>query len=88
MAFAMNKNHWIGVVAGILTTAAFLPQIIQILQSRETKDISLVMYLLSVTGVSIWIYYGFLIEAPPIVIFNAINLILILIILFAKLYWK
>lgn len=88
MAFAMNKNHWIGVVAGILTTAAFLPQIIQILKSRETKDISLVMYLLSVTGVSIWIYYGFLIEAPPIVIFNAINLILILIILFAKLYWK
>ncbi|MHB1605455.1 MAG: SemiSWEET family sugar transporter [Leptospirales bacterium] len=88
MSFSMNKDHWIGVLAGILTTAAFLPQIIQVLKSRETKDISLIMYLLSVTGVSIWTYYGFLIKAPPIVFFNAINLVLILIILFAKLYWK
>jgi MtN3 and saliva related transmembrane protein len=71
-----------------LTTTAFLPQAIQILRSRQTKNISLTMYVMSALGVAIWIYYGLKIESPPLIIFNVINLVLILSILFAKLYWK
>ena len=84
----MNRNHWIGIIAGILTTGAFLPQVAQILKTRNTRSISLAMYLLSSVGVVIWIFYGLKIRAPPIIIFNIINLVLMLIIIGAKLYWK
>ena len=86
--FALNNVHWVGIVAGTLTTAAAVPQIIQILKTRETRNISLTMYVMSVVGVAIWIYYGLQIKSPPIVIFNIINFVLNLIILFAKLCWK
>ncbi|MDA8059261.1 MAG: SemiSWEET family sugar transporter [Leptospirillum sp.] len=84
----MNRNHWIGIIAGILTTGAFLPQVAQILKTRNTRSISLAMYLLSSMGVAIWIFYGLKIRAPPIIIFNIINLVLMLLIIGAKLYWK
>jgi len=88
MSLAIHTVNWVGIVAGTLTTTAFLPQAIQILRSRQTKNISLTMYVMSALGVAIWIYYGLKIESPPLIIFNVINLVLILSILFAKLYWK
>jgi MtN3 and saliva related transmembrane protein len=81
-------THWFGIIAGTLTTAAFVPQVIRILQTKQTNNISLTMYILSAMGVAIWIYYGLQIESLPVVIFNIINLVIILIILVAKLYWK
>lgn len=88
MILGLSKNHWIGIIAGILTTGAFLPQVAQILKTRNTKSISLSMYVLSSVGVVVWIYYGFKINSPPIIIFNAINLAMMLIIMGSKLYWK
>lgn len=88
ISFTLSNVHWVGIVAGTLTTAAFVPQVVQILRSRETRGISLTMYVMSLVGVAIWTYYGVQIKSPPVVIFNVINLVLILIILVAKLYWK
>lgn len=88
MFLGLNKSHWIGIIAGTLTTTAFFPQVVEILRTRNTRGISLTMYALSSVGVAIWIYYGFRINAPPVIIFNSINLVLILIILMAKLTWK
>ncbi|EQD24428.1 MAG: hypothetical protein D084_Lepto4C00439G0009 [Leptospirillum sp. Group IV 'UBA BS'] len=88
MSLSIQTVNGIGIVAGTLTTLAFVPQAVQILRSRQTKNISLTMYVMSAMGVAIWIYYGLKIESPPIIIFNGINLVLVMSILFAKLYWK
>jgi len=88
MHLSLHIDHWVGLLAGVLTTSAFVPQVFQILKSRETENLSLTMYAMSAAGVSIWIYYGFQIHAPSIIIFNALNLVLISMILVAKLYWK
>jgi len=66
----------IGLVAAILTTASFLPQAVMVLQTRKTDGISLAMYLLFTSGVAVWLSYGILIGSAPVIIANAITLVL------------
>lgn len=65
----------IGLVAGFLTTIAFLPQALKTLRTRRTKDISLVMYVALCTGITAWLVYGLLIHSLSITLANAITLI-------------
>jgi MtN3 and saliva related transmembrane protein len=74
----------IGLLAGALTTAAFLPQAWQIWKTRSTKDISLTMYIVFTTGVVLWLTYGLLIGAMPVVVANTLTLMLATFILFMK----
>lgn len=62
----------IGIIAATLTTIAFFPQVIQIIKSKDTKSISLTMYILFVTGVLLWVLYGFYLNDLPIIIANSI----------------
>lgn len=73
-----------GYVAGILTTSSFLPQLLKTLESRETKDISLWMYIVLSTGVFLWVVHGIKNKDGPVILFNAVTLILALIILSLK----
>ncbi|THB68335.1 MAG: hypothetical protein D6E12_06750 [Desulfovibrio sp.] len=75
----------IGLVAGTLTTASFLPQVLKAFRTRQTRDISLLMYSILCTGVSIWLVYGFLINSLAVILANAVTLILVLGVLFLKL---
>jgi len=77
-----------GFVAASLTTCAFLPQVIKTWRMKETRDISLWMYLVFTIGVSLWLGYGILIGNYPIAIANGATLILALIILIAKIRYK
>ena len=77
-----------GFVAALLTTCAFLPQVIKTCRMKETRDISLWMYLIFTIGVSLWLGYGILIGDYPILIANGATLILALIILVAKIRYK
>lgn len=74
----------IGYVAAFLTTASFLPQAIQTLKTRKTKDISLGMYLAFTTGVVFWGIYGILLDSVPMILANSVTLFLAGIILFLK----
>lgn len=60
----------IGYIAAALTTISFLPQLIQVLRTKKTKDINLYMYIVFVVGVAIWVVYGFLSHSMPIIIAN------------------
>ena len=60
----------LGTLAGFLTTASFVPQVIKTLRSGQTRDISLAMWLAFCSGVALWTVYGFLLEAWPIVAAN------------------
>lgn len=75
----------VGTVAGTLTTAAFVPQVVKTLRTRQTRDISLVMWLLFCSGVALWLVYGVAVGAWPIIVANAITLVLAGVMLAVKL---
>lgn len=74
----------IGLIAGTLTTASLLPQVIKTFRIKETKDISLSMYIILVTGMLLWVVYGILIGALPVIAANIISFILATIVLILK----
>ena len=76
---------WVSAIAATLTTAAFVPQAVHIIRYKETKAISLVMYVAFASGVALWLVFGALIGNWPIMISNAITLILTLAIVGMKL---
>ena len=75
----------IGTVAAVLTTASFVPQTVHTFRTRDVSGISLVMYSAFTAGVALWLVYGLLLNAWPIVIANAITVTLAAAILVMKL---
>ena len=67
---------WIGYLAATLTTVSFVPQAWLIFKTRDVRGISLGMYSAFTAGISLWLAYGILISAWPIVIANTITLLL------------
>tara|TARA_R110002126_G_scaffold142037_3_gene287564 strand:+ start:22230 stop:22484 length:255 start_codon:yes stop_codon:yes gene_type:complete len=84
----MDKYEVLGFCAAILTTISFLPQVIKIYKSKETKSISFAMYVVLSLGVLMWLVYGFHLKSMPMIIANAITLILTIYILFMKMKYK
>ncbi len=78
----------LGIIAGMLTTAAFLPQVIKTWKSKSAKDLSLGMFLLFVLGVILWLVYGIFSQALPIILANAATLLLSSVLLYFKLAFK
>ncbi len=74
----------LGYIAGFLTTVAFLPQVVKTIRYRSTKDISLSMYILLCTGITLWIAYGFWLGALPVIIANGVSLVFAGIVLLYK----
>ena len=75
----------IGMIGATLTTIAFLPQAIKTIKTKNTRDLSLYMFLLSGTGVIMWLIYGILIGDLPIIFANVITFFLIATIILMKL---
>ena len=84
----MELANLLGMAAGTLTTIAFIPQVVKIWRTRLTHDISLWMFLLFNTGLVLWLVYGIVIGALPVIIANSITLGLALTILYFKLRYK
>jgi len=80
--------EWIGFLAAILTTGAYIPQVIKIWKTKTADGVSLSMYWVMLTGVSLWGIYGILIESYPIILANVITLILLVTIIIFKLKHK
>ncbi len=79
---------YIGFFAAFCTTVAFLPQAIKVYKTKSTKDISLYMFLIFTVGVLSWLIYGLIINDWPIILANAVTLILSFFILVYKLKFK
>jgi MtN3 and saliva related transmembrane protein len=78
-------DGWIGTVAATLTTLSFVPQAVRIMRSRDTHSISLPMYLSFTAGVGFWLAYGVALDSWPMIVSNAITLVLAATILAMKL---
>ncbi|HLA48161.1 MAG: hypothetical protein A3I04_07985 [Nitrospinae bacterium RIFCSPLOWO2_02_FULL_39_110] len=83
-----NLINIAGLLAAALTTISFLPQVIKIVKTKHTKDISLLMYIIFMAGVLLWLFYGILLKEPPIIIGNGITLILVMIVLLFKIRYR
>lgn len=66
----------IGLIAGACTTISFLPQVFKIYRTRETRGLSLGMYIILSVGISLWVVYGILSKTLPVIIANSIVFIL------------
>tara|TARA_Y200000002_G_scaffold315070_1_gene273065 strand:- start:139 stop:408 length:270 start_codon:yes stop_codon:yes gene_type:complete len=86
----MNSDNieFFGYFAAILTTAAFLPQLIKTLKTKKAEDVSLTTLIMFITGVGSWIIYGYEISSSPILIANIITFILNLFILISKIHYS
>jgi MtN3 and saliva related transmembrane protein len=80
----MDAVNILGLMAGSLTTIAFIPQVIKIWKTRSARDISIIMFLLFSTGVLLWLLYGIALGAAPVIIANGITLVLALAVLILK----
>ncbi len=84
----MTAIQILGLTAGTITSFTFIPQVIQIWKTKSAKDLSLVMLLLLITGVSMWLSYGILVEDAAIIYTNSMVLAMSLIMLFFKFKYK
>ncbi len=86
----MNENTitLLGLLAGTLTTVAFVPQVLKTWKSKSTKDVSLNTFLMFCTGVFLWLIYGLFKQDIAVILANFITFILASIILGLKLKYK
>ena len=84
----MTLIETIGYVAATLTTGSFVPQAWQTFRTRDVSGISLGMYSVFVVGSALWLTYGLMIAAVPVVIANAVTLGLALAILAMKVRYR
>ena len=80
----MDRSLILGTTAAFLTTISFLPQVIKAHKTRETKDLSLVMYIIFSIGLMLWTIYGVLQNSAPIIAANAITLMMCSYIVYLK----
>ena len=83
---ALPSDNAIGIVAGTLTTIAFIPQLYRIVRTRSAHDISWWMFGIFSTGVAMWLWYGLRLAALPVIAANVVTLVLALAILVLK--WR
>lgn len=78
----------LGLLAGTLTTIAFIPQLVKVWRSKSAKDISLNTLVIFNTGVFLWLIYGIYLQAIPIIAANGLTLIFNSIIVWLKIRYK
>ena len=72
----MTLTTIIGFIAAAASTVSFAPQAWKIIKSRKTDDISLAMYVVTVSGFALWTVYGILLNEWPLIVTNSICFVL------------
>ena len=82
------NTEFFGYFAAILTTSAFLTQLLKTLRTKKADYVSLVTLIMFILGVLSWIIYGYKISSTPILVANLITFTLNTLILISKLYYS
>ena len=69
----IDRNELIGFIAAVCTTFAFLPQVIKVWKTKQTKDLSLRMYTIMFIGICLWFVYGLRINSLSIILANIVT---------------
>jgi len=78
----------LGMIAALLTTLAFVPQVLRIYLTKSANDVSFLMFSIFSSGVLLWLMYGLLIGSAPIIAANVVTLALCLIVILLKLRYQ
>ena len=73
----IGQNEIIGLIAAVCTTFAFIPQVIKVWKTKNTKDLSLRMYSIMFIGIILWLVYGIRINSLSIILANVVTAILV-----------
>ena len=84
----MSFYDILGLVAAILTTISFLPQVYKTWQTKSTEGLSLTMYLVLFIGIICWLIYGIHLNSLPIMMANIVTGILSLFLIIMKIKYK
>lgn len=83
----MDENI-LGIIAGILTSVSMIPQLVKVLKEKNAEDLSWTMILVLISGLSLWVWYGFLKDELPIILSNAFAVIVNVILLICCMIYK
>ena len=78
----------IGLIAAVLTTSAYVPQVYKTWKTKSAGNISLTMYLVMFVGIILWLIYGIHLNSLAMILANIFTTILTLIIIVFKLKYK
>ncbi|GGK40132.1 MULTISPECIES: SemiSWEET family sugar transporter [Flavobacteriaceae] len=78
----------IGLVAAVLTTTAFVPQVVKAWKSKNTESLSLPMFIIFFVGIILWLLYGIHLNSFAMILANTITAFLALILIILKLKYK
>jgi MtN3 and saliva related transmembrane protein len=84
----MDLTDGLGLLAGGLTTASFVPQVLKIYKTKSAEDVSLTMFIAFCVGVGLWLTYGIIKQDWAILLTNGVTLVLGLAILVMKIKYK
>lgn len=65
--------HLVGMLAGLLTTAAFVPQAVSIWRTKNADGVSIPMYCIFLVGIGLWLAYGVMLGSIPIIFYYSIT---------------
>lgn len=82
------NTELLGLIAGGITSVAMMPQLIKVLKEKNAEDISVMMLLVLITGLSLWVWYGFLQDELSIILSNAFSVLVNVILLICCLIFK
>jgi MtN3 and saliva related transmembrane protein len=80
----LSYVDWIGLLAGTLTTVAFVPQVLKIWLTKSADDVSYLMFGIFSIGIVLWLAYGIALGALPIVVANIVTLVLSIMVIALK----
>ncbi|MFA5312493.1 MAG: SemiSWEET transporter [Methanomassiliicoccales archaeon] len=83
-------EDWIvlGLMAGLLTTIGYLPQILKGYRTRRMEDVSIMMPALLCVGMGLWLLYGVVLGDIPIIFWNAMGVSLNIVLIAMKLRFE
>lgn len=81
-------TQYIGIVAGILTSASLLPQLVKIIREKKAQGVSLGMFIVLLLGIGCWIWYGIEKTDYPIILTNSFSFLINSLILFFSIKYK
>ncbi|MHB8105721.1 MAG: SemiSWEET family sugar transporter [Dehalococcoidales bacterium] len=80
----MSPAEYLGIIAGLFTTFAVIPQIIRVYKLKSAREISLIFTSAMLLGVTFWLVYGILLGLLALIIWNSIGIVLNGCLLFVK----
>jgi len=84
----MDFMEIVGIVAGLCTSSSIIPQLVKTIRTRKAGDVSLIMFIVLLTGNSLWVYYGIDKGDVPIIATNILSILLNVAMLVCKFKYK